>query len=95
MCDQLFWSADSNMLKIQPVLIDLVWSMQDTIKCSLNEAKILDKEDQIQEENQGGHQNPPREAWTEQGLYTGLDIPAVILQRMSHDPEGSCDTNGH
>ncbi len=26
---------------------------------------------------------------------SSLDIPAVILQLVSHDPEGSCDTNGH
>ncbi len=25
----------------------------------------------------------------------GLDIPAVILQLVSCDPEGSCDTSGH
>ena len=26
---------------------------------------------------------------------TGRDIPAVIRQLASHDPEGLCDTNGH
>ncbi len=26
---------------------------------------------------------------------TGLDIPAVILQLVSHNPEESCGTNGH
>ncbi len=47
----------------------------------------------VQEENQGGHQNTPREARLNRD--TGLDNPAIILQLVSHDPDGSCDTNGH
>ncbi len=63
-------------------------------KCSLKEAKILDNEDQVSRRRIKKairiHQGRP-------GLNrdTGLDIPAVILQLVSHDPEGSCDTNGH
>ncbi len=63
-------------------------------KCSLKEAKILDKEDQVYrrriKEAIRIHQGRP-----ELNRDTGLDIPAVILQLVSHDPEGSCDTNGH
>ena len=66
-------------------------------KCSLKEAKMLDKEDHVSrrriKEAIRIHQGRP-------GLNrdTGLDIPAVILQLVSHDTEGSChscDTNGH
>ncbi len=63
-------------------------------KCSLKEAKILDKEDQVFRRRIKKairiHQGRP-----ELNRYTGLDIPAVILQLVSHDPEGSYDTNGH
>ncbi len=63
-------------------------------KCSLKEAKILDKEDQVSrrriKEAIRIHQGRPA-----LNRDTGLDIPAVILQLVSYDPEGSCDTNGH
>ncbi len=62
--------------------------------CSLKEAKILDKEDQMSrrriKEAIRIHQGRP-----ELNRDTGLEIPAVILQLVSHDPERSCDTNGH
>ncbi len=57
-------------------------------------SKILDKEDQVSrrriKEAIRIHQGRP-------GLNrdTGLDIPPVILQLVAHNPEGSCDTNGH
>ncbi len=61
-------------------------------KCSLNEAKILDTEDQVSRRSikvaiRIHHGRP--------GLNTdtGLDIPAVMLQLVSHDPEGSCNTS--
>ncbi len=63
-------------------------------KCGLKEAKILDKEVQVSrrtiKEAIRIHLVRP-----ELNRDTGLDIPAVILQLVSHDPEGSCNTNGH
>ncbi len=59
--------------------------------CSPKEAKILDKEDHVSrrriKEAIKIHQGKP-----ELNRDTGLDIPAAILQLVSHDP---CDTNGH
>ena len=63
-------------------------------QCSLKDAKILDKEDHVSrrkiKEEIRIHQEK-----SELNRNTGLDIPAVILQLVSHDPEGSCYTNGH
>ena len=63
-------------------------------KCSLKEAKILDKEDHVSrrriKEAIRIHQGRP-----ELNSDTGLDIPAVIFELVTHVPEGSCDTNGH
>ncbi len=61
-------------------------------KRSLQKSHYLTRK--TMEENQGGHQNTPSEAWNEQGHQPGKKT-AVILQLVSHDPEGSCDTNGH
>ncbi len=56
-------------------------------KCSLKEAKILDKEDHVSRRRFNEairiHQRRP-----ELNRDTGLEIPAVILQLVSHDPEG-------
>ena len=69
-----------------------IWTIKDTCAAWKRPTYWTRKKGRpcVQEENQGGHDNP-QEAWTEQD--TGLDISAVILQLVSHDPYGSCDTN--
>ncbi len=66
-------------------------------KSGPKEAKIfviLDKEDHVSRRRIKDaiiiHQGRPG-----RNRDTGLDIPAVILQLVSHDSEGPCDTNGH
>ncbi len=63
-------------------------------KCSLKEAKILDKDYHVSRRRikEAIRINEGRPGLNRD---TDLDIPAIILQLVSHDPEGSCDTNGH
>ena len=63
-------------------------------QCSLKEAKILEKEDHVSRRRmkEGIRVHKGRRGLNRD---TGLDILAVILQLVSHDPQGSCHTNSH
>ena len=67
-----------------------IWTILST-----SAAKILDMEGHVSRRRITQKAIRIHQVRPELNMDTGLDIPVVIPELVSHDPEGSCDTNGH